>query len=211
VPPQVLLTSLEEDFRERLEAARLGLDQLPPREPTETPLPVSRLDSFAKVVERATRAIQRARGRVYLHGHSEELKPLSAAIEASAERGVEYVIVHFGPLPFARPRGKVLRHASTEGTLYASRKVRHLAIVADTRSSLWALARDGRAWEGMWCEEPLVASLVKTYIRHDLFVQRIYADMPAPLEELYGPGLLELANLSGVGDEQADGLSEGAG
>ena len=43
------------------------------------------------------------------------------AIEASAERGVEYVIVHFGPLPFARPRGKVLRHASTEGTLYASR------------------------------------------------------------------------------------------
>src|SRR5439155_13699920 len=209
-PPQVLLTSLEEDFRERLEAARLGLDQLPPREPTETPLPVTRLDSFAKVVDRATRAIQRARGRLYLHGHSEELKPLSAAIEASIERGVEYVIVHFGPLPFARPRGQVLRHASTEGTLYASRKVRHLAVVVDSRWSLWALARDGRTWEGMWSEEPLLASLVKTYVRHDLFVQRIYADAPSALEELYGPGLLELADPSAAHDEQAEGVSEGA-
>src|SRR5437660_10605819 len=50
VPPQVLLTSLEEDFRERLEAARLGLDQLPPRAPTETPITATRLGSFAKVV-----------------------------------------------------------------------------------------------------------------------------------------------------------------
>jgi hypothetical protein len=56
----------------------------------------------------------------------------------------------------------------------------------------------------MWCEEPLVASLVKTYIRHDLFVQRIYADTPRALEELYGPGLQELADLSATHDDQAD-------
>ena len=211
VPPRTLLARLEEDFQERLAAARLGLDQLPAREVPDPPLPTSRLDSFTTAVDRASRAIEKARGRVYLHGRTQELKALSAAVEASIERGVEYVIVHFGPLPFARPRGQVLRHASTEGTLYASRKVRHLAVVVDSRWSLWALARDGRTWEGMWSEERLVASLVKTYIRHDLFVQRMYADMLGPLEELYGPGLQELANLSGARDERSDELSEGAG
>jgi HTH-type transcriptional regulator, sugar sensing transcriptional regulator len=211
VSPRVLLTRLEEDFHERLDAARLGLDKLPAREVLDAPLPVSRLDTFAAAVDRTARAIENARDRVYLHGGARELKALSAAVGASAERGVEYVIVHFGPLPFAKPRGQVLRHASTEGTLYASRKVRHLAVVVDSRWSLWALARDGRTWEGMWCDEPLVASLVKTYIRHDLFVQRIYADTPGALEELYGPGLLGLADLSGARDEQADELSQGAG
>jgi sugar-specific transcriptional regulator TrmB len=211
VPPQVLLTRLEDDFRERLEAARLGLDQLPPRNAPDAPLPVTRLDSFEGVVARATCAIENARRRVYLHGRAHELEALAAAVEASAERGVEYVIVHFGPLPFAKPAGQVVRHTSTEGTLYASREVRHLAVEVDSRWSLWALARDGRTWDGMCCDEPLVASLVKTYIRHDLFVQRIYADRPAALEELYGPGLLELADLSGARDDKPDEVDEGAG
>ena len=210
VPPDELLTGLEKDFGERLEAAREGLDHLPRRNVADTPLPVSHLTSFEAAVERAGAGISDARGRVYLHGGASELKALSEAVGASTERGVEYVIVHFGPLPFAKPRGQVVRHASTEGTLYASRKVRHLAVVVDSRWSLWALARDGRTWEGMWSEEPLLASLVKTYVRHDLFVQRIYADAPSALEELYGPGLLELADLSAAHDEQAEEVSEGA-
>src|SRR5438445_3908718 len=166
VPPDELLASLERDFRERLDAAREGLDHLPRRNVADTPLPVSHLASFDAAVERAGEAIADARSRVYLHGGASELKALSEAGAAAADRGVEYVSVHFGALPFARPRGQVVRHASTEGTLYASRKVRHLAAVVDSRWSLWALARDGRTWEGMWSEEPLVASLVKTYIRH---------------------------------------------
>jgi sugar-specific transcriptional regulator TrmB len=210
VPPGELLASLETDFRQRVDAAREGLDHLPRRNVADTPLPVSHLASFDAALERAGGAIAGARGRVYLHGGAGELKPLSGAVGASADRGVEYVIVHFGPLPFAKPRGQVVRHASTEGTVYASRKVRHLAVVVDSRWSLWALARDGRTWEGMWSEEPLVASLVKTYVRHDLFVQRIYADAPRALEELYGPGLLGLADLSAAQDEQAEELSEGA-
>jgi hypothetical protein len=89
-----------------------------------------------------------------------------------------------------------MRHASTEGILYSSRKAHHLAVVVDSRWALWALARDGRDWEVMCGEVPLVASLVKSYIRHDLFVQRMYTDLPDELELLYGPGLLQMTNLS---------------
>lgn len=48
----------------------------------------------------------------------------------------------------------------------------------------------------MYGEVPLVASLVKSYIRDDLFVQRMYTDLPNELEALYGPGLLRLTNLT---------------
>ena len=88
----------------------------------------------------------------------------------------------------AKPRGQVVRHASTEGTLYASRKVRHLAVVVDSRWALWALARDGRTWEGMWSEEPLVASLVKTYVRlPDVLQRRVIAAARDYLAQRRGP------------------------
>jgi hypothetical protein len=38
--------------------------------------------------------------------------------------------------------------------------------------------------------------VVKGYVRHDIFVQRIYGDLPAELEARYGKGLLSLADVS---------------
>jgi HTH-type transcriptional regulator, sugar sensing transcriptional regulator len=195
VAPQVLLSALEKDFGARVEAARRSLENLPER-PVRDGVALSRLDSFAAATERAVDAITQAHSRVYLSGRNDELKGLAGAVDEASERGVQFVIVHFGRLPFQPPRGQVMRHASTEGTLYASRKSRHLAVVADSRWALWALARDGRDWDVIYGDVPLVASLVKSYIRHDLFVQRMYADLPNELETLYGPGLLQLTNLS---------------
>ena len=196
VAPDVLLGALEKEFATKVEAARRSLETLPERDFVDRGLPISKLDSIFAAIERTIGAISRARSRVYLSGRAEELKELADAVDEASERGVQFVIVHFGRLPFHAPRGRVMRHASTEGTLYASRKSHHLAAVVDSKWALWALARDGRDWEVMFGEFPLAASLVKSYIRHDLFVQRMYADLPNELENLYGPGLLELTNLS---------------
>jgi len=196
VPPEVLLSALEKEFGAKLKAARKSLESIPDRPIRNGSVALSRLDSFAAATDRAIDALSRARSRVYLSGRTEELKGLAAAVDVAAGRGVQFVIVHFGRLPFQPPRGQVMRHASTEGTVYASRKARHLALVVDSRWAMWALARDGRDWEVMFGDFPLAASLVKSYIRHDLFVQRMYTDLPSELENLYGPGLLELTNLS---------------
>lgn len=195
VPPATVMSALEREFAARVEAARRGLESLPSSGSGARGLPISRLESLAGATARAIDALRDARSRVYLSGRTEELKDLGPAVDEASERGVEFVIVHFGRLPFQPPRGKVMRHASTEGTLYASRRSHHLAIVADSRWALWGLARDGREWEVMYGDVPLLASLVKSFIRHDLFVQRMYADLPSELEALYGPGLLQLTNL----------------
>lgn len=209
VPPAELLAALQKEFGARLEAARAGLESLPQRADARVGLPLSRLGSLDAATRRAVDAIAAARTRVYISGRGEDLKGLAEAIDEASQRGVQFVIVHFGKLPFHEPRGKVMRHASTEGTIYASRKTHHLAVVVDSTWALWALARDGHDWEVMHGEVPLVASLVKSYIRHDLFVQRMYADLPNELEALYGPGLLQLSNLS-EGDWAAKAAPEAA-
>jgi sugar-specific transcriptional regulator TrmB len=206
VPPDELLNRLERDFRRRLERARTSLDFLPAAGEEQTSLAVTHLASIEAGVECARDAIEGASTRVYLHGRRDELKPLAGAVEKAAARGVEFVLVHFGALPFAAPPGRVVRHSSTDGTLYASRDVRHLAAVVDSRWGLWVLSREGRPDDGFFAESPLLASLVKTYIRHDLFVQRIYADFPTELEEQYGRGLVSLTEF---GPEDASEDLEG--
>lgn len=211
VSPETLLGRLQEDFTARVEEARRGLAAIPRQGAPGGHLALERTEGFGAGAERAAAAIEGARSRVYLHGRSRELEPLGEAVLSASDRGVQFVIVHFGALPFRRPRGQVLRHASTEGTLYASRKVRHLAVAVDSHWSLWALARDGERWEGLVAESPLVASLVKTYIRHDLFVQRIYTDFTAELEAAYGTGLMTLTDLSEPPGEPGGSAEEGAG
>ncbi|HZK74236.1 MAG TPA: helix-turn-helix domain-containing protein [Clostridia bacterium] len=197
VSPSVLLAALEKEFAAKVEAARHSLATLPEPKIRENAIALSRLNSLDTATKKAVAAIAAARNRVYLSGRTDELKGLAGAVDEASSRGVQFVIVHFGRLPFQAPRGQVLRHASTEGTLYPSRKSRHLAVVVDSRWAMWALARDGREWEVVFGEAPHVASLVKSYIRHDLFVQRMYADLPNELEALYGPGLLKLDDFSG--------------
>lgn len=211
VSPDALLKGLEEDFAARVAAARHDLETLPKRAAATELLPVSRVESFAAAVHGASTAISAARTRVYLGGKRDELAGLGAAVTSASDNGVEFVVVHFGRLPFPAPRGQVTRHASTDGTLYKSRRARHLAVVVDSRWSLWGVAKDGKNWDILSSESPLLAGLVKAYIRHDMFVQRIFADFPSELEQRYGSGLLELASLSGTAERVGADHVEGAG
>jgi sugar-specific transcriptional regulator TrmB len=200
VPPSALLKGLEEDFAARVAAARHDLESLPHPHGATSLLPVSRMESFAAAADSASSAIATAQTRVYLSGRRDELAGLRDAVAAASKSGAEFVLVHFGRLPFPAPHGRVIRHASTDGALYRSRQARHLAVVVDSRWALWGVAKDGHNWDILTSESPLLAGLVKAYIRHDMFVQRIFADMPTELERLYGSGLLELANVSWSGD-----------
>ena len=211
IPPDALLQGIEKDFAARVAAARHDLETLPRRESPAQLLPVSRVESFGPALDAASAAIVSARTRVYLSGNRDELAGLRAAVGQAADAGVEFVVVHFGRLPFPSPPGQVIRHASTDGAIYRSRHARHLAVAVDLRWALWGVARDGKQWDILTSESPLLAGLVKAYIRHDMFVQRIFADLPAELERLYGSGLLELDHLSWTGERTGADHAEGAG
>ena len=54
-------------------------------------------------------------------------------------------------------------------------------MVTDSHESLWAVARDGQSYIALFSEDPLQASVVKSYVRHHIYVQRIYGDLPTEL------------------------------
>jgi len=191
-----LLGALEHDFLRRLQQAREELARLP-RLSAQAARPMSRrLSDWEAVLAEARDALARAETKVYLSGRSEDLRALAESVTAALRRGVTFVVIHFGPLPFAVPRGRTIRHASTEGTLYRSHRAHHLAMVSDSQHVVWAFARDGVTWQGLAADDEVLATVVKSYVRHDLMIQRIYVDLPEQLKELYGPGLLELAKIA---------------
>jgi HTH-type transcriptional regulator, sugar sensing transcriptional regulator len=201
IPAKQLFTSLEADFKRRLTDAQEGLKHLqlgPAEDQREL---IWKLNSLENTINRATSSITSATSTVYLSGTTASLERLKGVVTGASERGVKIVMLHFGPLPFALPRGRTFRHASTEGSLYPHHQAHHLAIVTDSARALWAIARDGQLWDGLYSEDRIFASVVKGYIRHDVMIQRIYADFPAEMTNLYGPGLLELARISSSGNE----------
>lgn len=196
VPAESLLARLEQEFANRLQSARDELAAVTSGATAAEPRVQWRYTGLPAIVDCARAIIGAAETHVYLSSRASDLRSLAGVVAEVGAAGVEFTILHFGPLPFPAPRGRTFRHASTDAVLYPSKRARHLAVVADSHESLWAVARDGRTWEAVFSEDPLQASVVKGYVRHDIFVQRIYADLPGELETRYGKGLLRLADVS---------------
>ena len=204
VPPERLLEKLDREFTGRLDAARAGLAELATGSSAEgQPHVVWHQTQRDAIITNARSILGAAATHVYLSGHGTVLEELADEVAAAGARGGEFTILHFGELPFRPPRGRAFRHATTDAVLRPSARARHLALVADSQHALWAVARDGRHWEGLHADDALLASVVKGYVRHDVFVQRMYEELPDELESRFGPGLLQLADLSAPADADA--------
>ena len=190
--PSELLDMLERKFKSRLEEAESGLAQLANSTDAGEMVAVRRFSSWEAIRRSATELVEGAERHVYLSGHSAHLAPLADAVEKADLRGVRFDVLHFGPPPFRLERGRSLQHASTEGVIYPRHQARHLAAVADSNRTLWALAPTGEDWSAIWHDDPMWAAVVKGYIRHDMYVQQIYGDFRSDLESRYGPGLERL-------------------
>jgi sugar-specific transcriptional regulator TrmB len=201
MPAEQLFHALETDFKQRLQNARNDLEHLLSKPNEDQQELIWKLNSFGSIVARTQEVIANATRSVYLSGSTFTLEPLKDVITDASKRGITFVVLHFGPLPFSVGGGRTFRHASTEGSLYSHHQARHLAVVVDSASALWALARNGKHWESLYSQNEMFASAIKGYIRHDIMVQRIYADLPEELTDLYGPGLLELARISSSSNE----------
>ena len=191
VPPAHLLENLSSDFQRRMAEAKLGLSRISPEAGPE--FKVARaMRAWPAIARHAADMIGSAGRHVYLSSHADQICDLAASVQAADARGVRLDILSFGKPQVTLAHGRVLVHASTEGVLYRHHQARHLALVADSSEALWALAPDGTSWDAMAASDPLLAALVKGYIRHDGYVQEIYAEFRDVLRERYGPGLAKL-------------------
>ncbi len=189
VPPDELLTDLKTTFDERLEAARATSRRVAGADKAAALEHVDRLVLLKQIIAAASRSLAAAERRVYLSASASELKVLRGPIEQAIGRGVDVVVLSFGRAPFAMEGLRVFHHASTDGAVYRRHQARHIALVADSRETVYAVAPDGQDWHGVSTSSMPVIAAVKGYIRHDIDMQQVYADFGPQLVELYGQGL----------------------
>ncbi len=205
VPPEQLFADLTVSFEQRIDAAREASARLtvgPQPAPSE---PVARLTGRDEALEAAAAMIDRSERRVYLSATADDLATLRSPVQAAVGRGVDIVVLCFGTMPFPSRGMRVFRHASTDGALYRHHQARHVAIVADSKATLFALAPDGQKWSAVRTDSPLIIAAVKGYVPHDIDLQQIFGDFRAELTEAYGPGLQQLESYRAYrGSEGAD-------
>jgi HTH-type transcriptional regulator, sugar sensing transcriptional regulator len=191
VPPARVLSQLERTFRQRLATVELEVSRMRRDSAEEHELRLYKeANSWIAIVNAANGLIGGATERMYVSGHGAYLDALGEAIRAADRRGVRIDILCFGEPPFSLRNGVVIRHSSTDGTVYRHHQSRHLAITCDATATLWALAPEGDKWEAVWSDnDPLLTALVKGFVRHDIFSQRMFRDFSTEMLARYGAGL----------------------
>ena len=199
IDPEQLLEQLEARFRAQLADARAGLGEIADGGGGDVHV-FEGTRSWPAIARFASEAISHASRHVYISGHARQLGQLQKEIEGAEARGVQLDVLCFGRTRIKLEHGRLLTHSSTDGVIYRHHQARHLALVADNSTSLWALAPSGQDWNSLTGSDPMLTSVIKGYIRHDTFVQQIYEDFREPLKERYGPGLRALVtNMGGLG------------
>jgi sugar-specific transcriptional regulator TrmB len=206
LPADRLLEQLEAEFRGRLQAAQADFERIHADGAHEWHEPVVRMDGYAAVRSRAEQMIAATERKLYLSGWAEHLNELREPILEAGRRGVEIVVLHFGKLAFGIEHGQAFRHASTDGALYPHHRSRQLAVVPDSAAALWALAPDGDDWGGVYTKDQRLVMVVKAYLRHDIYVQKIYDHLEGEMHAVFGPALEFLTDVT-----RNDTLGEAAG
>jgi HTH-type transcriptional regulator, sugar sensing transcriptional regulator len=191
IPPARVLSELERTFRQRLATVELEVSRMRREGADEHELRLYKeTSSWITIVNTANDLIGGASDRIYVSGHGTYLEALGDEIAAADRRGVRIDILCFGEPPFNLHNGAVIRHSSTDGIIYRHHQSRHLAVTCDTAAALWALAPEGDKWGAVWsADDPLLTALVKGFVRHDIFTQRMFRDFSAEMIVRYGSGL----------------------
>jgi sugar-specific transcriptional regulator TrmB len=204
-PPDEVLDGLRSSFDSRLDIARKASEDVELGSQPALQEPVAKLVDRDAVVAAAVRVIDSATRRVYLSATSSELGALRDVVVAAVKRKVDVVVLCFGRMPFQARGVRVFRHSSTDGALFRHHQSRHVALVADSRETLFGLAGDGRQWSGIHTDSAPIIAAVKGYIRHDIDMQQVFADFRSELIEAYGQGLQQLETYrAGPADAHSD-------
>lgn len=207
-PPSALLDQLESGVAAQLSLARRAAENLVDDVSPAVEVLAS-MNSWPAIVRAAVRLVEEAQRRVYLSASAAQIDELAVPVRDALDRGVDVVVLCFGALPFEDERIKLYRHLSTEGVIYRSHQARHLALIVDSQSAVWALANDGRTWSAIETTSQLVIAALKGFIRHDIDMQQVFDDFGPELINRYGPGLEALERYRQVPETAAPSTKTG--
>jgi len=198
-PPSELLDHLRSDFTKKVDTAESAVNRALASNSDAMmffPEVVTGLRGHGNIIKVARELIQGAHEKIYLSAWIPELSSIHDTLHNVGEREIPCVCLAFGKGKFSLARGHVYRHTSTLHSLYPHHQNRHFALVVDGTTVLWATSIDNAEWSGLIAQDRRLTGLVRSYIRHDIYVQKIYARLAPELQDIFGPGLELLTDIS---------------
>lgn len=172
---------------------------------------------YRALIDRAERLIATAHEEVLISGWPAELQQLLATLDAALERGVRVAVLAFTPQHEVAPLFADLLHHPTLSAfghaMFPSVQDRHrdqAAFVADGAATLLMSGSTGAEWVGVRTTNPAVVETVANYIRHDIYINKIYAAFGPQLQAAYGPQLALLLDPHRAGEDHDPGPDEEA-
>ena len=149
---------------------------------------------YLDLISKARQVVGEASERLYISAFQPELNQLADVLVDAEERGIVTVLVHFGEHPPEVYTSVSYRHSSTNGTELIG-AARTLIIIADSKTCVWGVTTDGSAWQGGWTKYRGFIVLAKQWIKHDIYIQKVYEHMPDQMKALFGERLELLTDI----------------
>lgn len=180
VPPKQALTRLKDQYL----AVIHGLeDELSHFDGLIDVEPVWNLRGYFDIMKKAQELIKSAEKTVLCSLWDIEINFLADDLKEAQSRGVGIAIVTYG-----KPEIKIgtMYPHGLEGALYEEKKGRAFTLVIDDRELLTGAAHGGARASASWTTQPVMVDAAKDFVRHDIYILKVYNRLEPQLFRLFG-------------------------
>lgn len=189
LPADAFLRGREIHFREIAATIRRGIGDA--GSPAHREM-LWHLEGYAALIDRARRIIGDARREIFISAWREQSTDLLPVLRAARGRRVRIAAILFDAPEVEI--GHTIHHVMLR-TVY-ERHGDQLLLVADDAAGL-LMDRSRGSWHGIWTSNPAIIRVIRNYIRHDIYVNKIYQRFPALMQATYGRELGLLLDVGG--------------
>jgi sugar-specific transcriptional regulator TrmB len=148
---------------------------------------------YNALLERASRLIDLAQEELLMSLWPTEVPHIMEAARRALERGVDVAVMIFATpaeiVSLLRPLAEFTNLYVFTHALLPTTHARHgnqAAFVADDSAALLMSGASSQSWLGVWTSNPAVVRTVANYIRHDIYINKVYASAYEELSQRYG-------------------------
>ncbi|MGH7146197.1 MAG: TrmB family transcriptional regulator [Planctomycetota bacterium] len=180
VPPKQALARLKEHYLALIRGLDDDLSHFDAQIAVE---PVWNLRGYFDIMKKAQELLGRAEKTLLCSLWDVEIDFLADDLKEAIQRGVGVAMVTYGKP--AQRIGTQYPHG-LESALYEEKHGRAFTLVVDDRELLTGAAHGGARATASWTTQPVMVDAAQDYVRHDIYILKVYNRLEPRLFELFG-------------------------
>lgn len=144
-----------------------------------------------QLLDKAREYITGAKESIYISLWPDEGKVLMDSLVEAHERNVEIVSIQYSEQCF--DLGKAFKHVMVPAVF--DRHGSEMFLLVDNTRGMFMFLEEPQGWKGFYASSKGIARVIKNYIIHDIYINRIINENPDYVYQKYGSSLEKLLDL----------------